>query len=278
MPIIAKSGEGNPGTIDYTYDPLYRLTAADYSTGEFFHYTYDAAGNRLRQETHEGTNTYNYDAKHRIAQVDGVAYSWDPAGNLLSDGKRTFNYDHADRLISVTDGSSTYAFTYDGLGNRYQQSINGDTGTSSLDIAADLTQVLGNGTESYIYGIGRIGESSPNGWQYPLSDALGSVRQLADSSASISLSRSYEPFGAPLKTYGDGSGAFGFAGEQDEIAGLVFLRARYYDLSTGRFITKDPFPGVLSLPSTLHPYQYALNNPVNLLDPSGENLWTIIVR
>ena len=43
-------------TIDYTYDPLYRLTTADYDTGEFFHYTYDAVGNRMTQETHEGTN------------------------------------------------------------------------------------------------------------------------------------------------------------------------------------------------------------------------------
>ena len=32
-------------TIDYTYDALCRLTAADYDSGKFFHYTYDAVGN-----------------------------------------------------------------------------------------------------------------------------------------------------------------------------------------------------------------------------------------
>jgi hypothetical protein len=30
--------------VDYTYDPLYRLTAADYSTGQYYHYAYDAVG------------------------------------------------------------------------------------------------------------------------------------------------------------------------------------------------------------------------------------------
>ncbi len=32
--------------ITYTYDPLNRLVSADYSTGEFFEYAYDAVGNR----------------------------------------------------------------------------------------------------------------------------------------------------------------------------------------------------------------------------------------
>ncbi|MGD8456596.1 MAG: hypothetical protein PVF83_09450 [Anaerolineales bacterium] len=45
-------------TIDYTYDPLYRLTAADYDTGIYFHYTYDAVGNRLSQTTDTATTNY----------------------------------------------------------------------------------------------------------------------------------------------------------------------------------------------------------------------------
>jgi YD repeat-containing protein len=42
--------------IDYTYDTLGRLTAADYSDGRFYHYTYDNVGNRLSQ-----TIQYTYD-------------------------------------------------------------------------------------------------------------------------------------------------------------------------------------------------------------------------
>ncbi|MCH7588854.1 MAG: RHS repeat-associated core domain-containing protein [Chloroflexi bacterium] len=55
------------------------------------------------------------------------------------------------------------------------------------------------------------------------------------------------------------------------MAGLVFLRARFYNPNVGRFLTKDPFHAFPSLPSMLHPYTYALNNPVNLVDPSGHN-------
>ena len=54
-------------TISYSYDPLYRLTAADYSTGEYFHYTYDAVGKRLTQETHEGSNVYAYDIANPVS-------------------------------------------------------------------------------------------------------------------------------------------------------------------------------------------------------------------
>ncbi len=63
----------------------------------------------------------------------------------------------------------------------------------------------------------------------------------------------------------------GFAGEwHDSATGLQYLRARWYQPATGRFTQVDPFPGVLSLPATQHPYQYALNNPLRYTDPSGE--------
>jgi hypothetical protein len=46
--------------ISYTYDSLYRLTDAEYSTGEYYHYTYDAVGNRLSLTTHQGVVNYAY--------------------------------------------------------------------------------------------------------------------------------------------------------------------------------------------------------------------------
>jgi YD repeat-containing protein len=88
-------------TYTYTYDPLYRLAGATYSSGEFFEYTYDAVGNRLSETTHLGTATYTYDNANRLADVNGVAYTWDDNGNLLSDGVNTYTYDDANRLTSV---------------------------------------------------------------------------------------------------------------------------------------------------------------------------------
>ncbi len=69
---------------------------------------------------------------------------------------------------------------------------------------------------------------------------------------------------------GLGGGSYGYAGEWTDSSGLQYLRARYYSPATGRFISKDPFPGLQSQPASLTPYVYALNNPVLYSDPSGE--------
>ncbi|WP_084001742.1 RHS repeat-associated core domain-containing protein [Anaerolinea thermolimosa] len=61
-----------------------------------------------------------------------------------------------------------------------------------------------------------------------------------------------------------------FTGEWHDPTDLIYLRARYYAPQWGRFLTRDPFPGILSQPATLNPYPYALNNPLRFTDPSGE--------
>jgi RHS repeat-associated protein len=94
---------------------------------------------------------------------------------------------------------------------------------------------------------------------------------LSDASGEITRTQSFEPFGAPLSSSGTATSEFGFTGEQDDITGLVFLRARFYDPGIGRFITKDPFSGFTSAPASLHPYLYVSNNPVNIVDPSGQS-------
>jgi YD repeat-containing protein len=56
-------------TITYTYDGLYRLTEADYSSGENFQYTYDAVGNRTIYTATVGSTsvmTYSYDAANPV--------------------------------------------------------------------------------------------------------------------------------------------------------------------------------------------------------------------
>ena len=160
---------------------MYRLTAADYSTGEFFHDAYDAVGNRLTQDTLAGTNTYAYDIANRLGEVDGVPYTWDANGNLLNDGASIYTHNHANRLVNVVQGPDNYEFRYNGLGDRVVQNTPGSGITYTLDLNTGLTQVLADGTNAFLYGTSRIGEEQPGGWQYHVGDALGSVRQLADS-------------------------------------------------------------------------------------------------
>jgi len=61
-----------------------------------------------------------------------------------------------------------------------------------------------------------------------------------------------------------------YRGEQyDSDLGLYYLRARYYNPLTGRFLSRDPEDGKVKDPKTLHKYLYAGGDPVNALDPTG---------
>lgn len=119
---------------------------------------------------------YTYDDANRLTHVDSTEYIWDNNGNLQSDGVNTYRYDHANRLTSVEMEDDTFTYQYNRLGDRMSQTVDGDTTNYTLDIAAGLTQVLSDGTNTYLYGAGRIGEQGPGGWRYPLWDVLGSVR------------------------------------------------------------------------------------------------------
>ncbi len=261
-------------TITYVYDKLYRLTAADYSDGRYIHYTYDPVGNRLSEVkcailpcTTPVTNTYEYDAANRLTQVNSQAYAWDNNGNLLDDGPNT--YDAANRLTSFTDGTHNSSYIYSGLGDRLSQTVDSVTTDYVLDLNAGLTQVLDDGTNTYLYGNGRIGELQPGGFAYHLGDGLESVRQLTNEDGAVTLARSYEPFGDGLSSAGSAIGVFSFAGEQADSTGLSFNRARYYSSGLGRFLSHDPWAGDVTMPNTLHPYSYGANNPVMYTDPSG---------
>jgi RHS repeat-associated protein len=263
-------------TITYDYDPLYRLTGADYSDGSYFDYTYDAVGNRLEQEVCLGgvgcsphLTTYVYDEANRLVNVDGAAHTWDNNGNLLSDAVNTYEYDAANRLVEFSNLSTVSSYQYNGLGDRLRQTVNATPTTYTVDLNAGLTQVLADGTNTYLYGAGRIGEQQPGGFATHLPDALGSVRQLEDASASVTLARNYEPFGSVLSTAGPTNTGYGFAGEQADTSGLVHLRARYYSPAQGRFVSRDAWPGDVRRPLSLNRWVYTEGNPVNLADPSG---------
>ncbi len=43
-----------------------------------------------------------------------------------------------------------YTYRYSGLGDRVEQTVNGETTTYVLDLNAGLTQVLSDGTDTYL--------------------------------------------------------------------------------------------------------------------------------
>lgn len=154
-------------------------------------------GNRLKQNTLLGglvmTAEYVYDDANRIQSVNDVTYNFDDNGNLLSDGVNTYHYDSANRLNTLT-GPVTASYSYNGLGDRLTETMNGQTTNFVMDYNMGLPQVLNDGTNNYIYGNGRIAQTQSGSTEYFLGDALGSVRQLADASGSISYTRGYDPY------------------------------------------------------------------------------------
>ncbi|MBI1801352.1 MAG: RHS repeat-associated core domain-containing protein, partial [Chloroflexi bacterium] len=284
-PLIIPAQSGGISTttvITYTYDPLYRLTDANYNdSASYFHYTYDAVGNRMtKSECLTGpicpanSTAYPYDAANRLVNVGGVAYTWENNGNLLSDGASTYAYDSANRLTSVTQGVNTYTFAYNGLSDRLRQTVNGAPTNYTLDLNAGLTQVLADGTNTYLYGNGRIAQQSTTGTDYFLGDALGSVRQLADASGAVTLAKSYQPYGSVMSSAGSGTSIYGWTGEQaDSYIKLLYLRARWYSGDTGRFTTRDVWPSDYTRPQSLNGFAYVEANPINRVDPSGHWWW-----
>jgi RHS repeat-associated protein len=254
-------------TITYTYDSLYRLTEADYSSGENFQYVYDAVGNRTSYTatiTSTQNTTYSYDAANRLVNVSGVAYTWDDLGRLTHDGTYSFTWDAASRLITVTDGVTTIGFRYDGDGNRLAEIVNGTLTTHTLDVGLGLPEVLvayeSAGTVWYLHLLGGVATDDGTAWTYSAADALGSVRQQLDSSGDVESVNSYRPFGSPLE--GDGGNPYGFTGEWLESAvGLLYLRARYYNPYLNRFINPDTIVSDFGYPASIHRYLYVFNNP-----------------
>jgi len=122
----------------------------------------------------------------------------------------------------------------------------------------------------YLLGLDVIGQQGGANWSYFGYDGLGSVRQVTNSTGTIGYSANYDPYGAPLEQFGTLITNLGFTGEYSDPSGLLYLRARYANPSTGTFLTRDPFEGVMMRAMSRNGYSYVEGNPVNYADPSGK--------
>ena len=141
------------------------------------------------------------------------------------------------------------------------------------DLASPLSQVLNSGGANYIYGAERLFASTSGTRTWYGSDALGSVRQTLSNTGVVQGAINYDPWGAVQS----GSVAtFGFTGEVQD-GSNVYLRARWYNASAGRFVGVDPWEGNAQRPLSLHKYAYSENDPANAIDPTGWEtfrIWT----
>jgi RHS repeat-associated protein len=256
------------GTESYTYDGLGRLTQVSYPGGPTVSYTYDAAGNR-KTETRDGTRTnYDYDAAGQLVTVGNKTYTYDANGNLTQAGNDSFTWDYDNRLTQATFGTHTGSYTYDGDGVRVGATVDGSAKNYLVDTENGLPTLVDDGSNAYLHADGVLSEVGTGGASQLLTDALGSVRGLADGAGSLTGSRSHEAFGAPRSSTG-GSSLFGFAGEPADATSLVYLRARSLDPATGRFLSADSVIPNASGTQGYSLYAYVVNNPATWTDPTG---------
>jgi RHS repeat-associated protein len=170
-------------------------------------------------------------------------------GNTLSTGGKVFAYDSNNRLKSLNGGVVT--LLYDGDGNRVAKTVNGVTTRYLVDdlnptgyVQVVEETVSGTPQLSYSYGVQRIDELQlvNNGWtaSFYSYDGFGSVRQLTSLAGAVTDTYDYNAFGNLLSKTGATPNSYLYRGEQyDSDLNLYYLRARYYNPATGRFLSRD---------------------------------------
>src|SRR4029077_7724365 len=100
---------------------------------------------------------------------------------------------------------------------------------------------------------------------YAHSDPTGSVIALTDSAQTVRRQYIFNAFGGVYSCIGCDTyrwkGAFWFGPDVN----IYYMRHRWYEPSTGRFLSEDP----LGQSPALNPYSFARNDPVNAADPTG---------
>jgi len=294
-------GSGNPvfnsRTERYAYDARSRLKSVDYGDGQTQGYTFDAMGNRLgKTDTNSsGTTTTasTYDAANRLLTAGASTYTSDADGNTLTDGARTNVWDSQNRLVSCTANGVTSTYTYGADGLRRSSTVNGVTtyyvydGTMLVREMQQNAQGVLQPTATYLCGPrgpeyrrddtqaeGTYTDSG--GVQHPAGktrwyvyDGLGSVVGEVDPSGNLTSSGTFDVYGAKRQGgTGTATSRQGFVGAlghvTDSETGLVYMRARYYDPSVGRFVSQDPRRDGCNW------FIYCQNNPTNGIDFDGE--------
>ncbi len=268
----------------YAYDNIYRLmsetiSGATVGPNGAVSYTYDGVGNRTQTtSTLAGVSagSFSYNSDDRLSTD-----TYDANGNTTASGGVTNTYDFENHLVQTSSGVK---IVYDGDGNRVSKTVGGVTTTFLVDDQnpTGYTQVINatssNGnTDNYVYGLERVSQvafissSSTTLTSYYVYDGQGSVRALTNAAGTVTDTYDYDAFGNLLHSTGTTPNNYLYAGEElDPDLHVYYLRARYMNAATGRFLSVDPYLGDLTDPISLHRYLYAAADPVNNRDPNGE--------
>ena len=232
---------------------------------------------KKHKSTDGRTEKYFYNNRNQLTELhrekDVVRYSYDPAGNLTeenyltADGASTkklhYAYDVYNRNVSVTGDDFTQKNHYDAEG--YRNSITEkDKVTNSVYQGGMLLHELDedkNPARHYVLGNEYIGLDH----NYYLTDEQGSVRYVLDAAGNVQNDYRYDAFGQRIAGHENIPNRLRYNAQiEDDLTGLYYMRARYYNTGIGRFTQEDVIYN-----DGLNLYAYCSSNPVMYADPSG---------
>ncbi len=275
----------------YTYDNAARVTDIVSSTNLLLnmHFTYDDL-NRLMTVTGQQSQTFDYNNignitsnsqvgsysyndplhKQAVTAAGTNSYTYDANGNMLAatvSVNKTFVWNNNNKLESVTVGEDTTIYLYDHAGKRIEKS--GPSGiTKYFGALAELKD--GVLIKYYYAGPILVAKKDSGGTYWYHSDHLGSTRLITDINGAEANTYDYAAYGETVNETGSVENERGFTGHvNDPDTGLIYMGARYYDATLGRFISADTVVPDPANPQALNRYSYVLNNPINNTDPTG---------
>jgi len=165
----------------------------------------------------------------------------------------------------LSDDLSRWSRTEDGVSEHYVYDGQDRIGTMDASGGVVSQVTFGQSIDEL------LGADTPSGKRYYQANHQGSVMALMDDSSVAVAQNSYSPYGITT-TDGEPGNPFQYTGREWEMDGLYYYRARYYDPTTGLFLSEDP----LDMKGGLSTYAYVAGNPINYIDPYGESAKTVV--
>ena len=236
-------------------------------------YGYDDDGNL----TSDGRWTYTWDGENRLVEMKRDTST----PTLSSRMKITFEYDHQGRRIRKTYFTHTGSawveqndtiFLYDGwnvLGELNANSSNAKLRTYVWGLDLSGSPQGAGGVGGLLKVTDHVGSTTHH---FVACDGNGNVAALFDGSTGAVTARyEYGPFGEALRATGPMArkNPFRFSTKYtDEESGLLYYGYRFYNPTTGRWLSRDP----IAESGGANLFAFVGNQPIQRVDLNGQSL------
>lgn len=266
----------------FGYDEFNRLASRNVTAGtvQNFEWVYDRWGNRLQQKVTAGSGPQpQYAVNTGNNQI--VGFTYDAAGNQTFDGTHSYTYD-AEGNITQVDGGSTATYYYDAFNRRVRTAANGATTEFVFNLDGQRVSEWDASTHAelkghYYWGAKPVAfytTASGGGaaLHFEHQDWLGTERMRTTYNGGVEGTYQSLPWGDGQSTSGSDQDAYHYATlDYDSESNTDHAQFRQYSSTEGRFLSPDPYGGSYNLanPQSFNRYEYALDNPLSNIDPSG---------